>query len=158
MVHSRGRGDRGDRGAAGVASPGRVRGTGAATRRSAEGDAGRSASATRGVAPGWRALLGLARQHPDRVDEEQWQEVVLSIAITYGWRVYHSYDARRSVPGYPDVTLVRRGRLIFAELKTTAGKVSPEQRAWLSDLSECLGVDTCVWRPSDVDTVLTTLM
>ena len=66
------------------------------------------------------------------VKEANFQATVIELAELHGWRVYHTHDSRRSQPGFPDLTLVRRYRLIFAELKREGGKLTAEQTAWLS--------------------------
>jgi VRR-NUC domain len=90
-------------------------------------------------------------------DEKSWQAEVVDIATTCGWqRRYHTFDSRRSTPGFPDLTLVRPPRLIFAEIKTERGRVTRDQWGWLADLVAC-GAECYVWRPSDradVDMVL----
>lgn len=60
------------------------------------------------------------------------------IALALGWRGYHTHRSQHSPAGFPDLTLVRRGRLVFAELKRQAAKYqpTPEQEAWLEDLGE----------------------
>lgn len=45
--------------------------------------------------------------------------------------------------GFPDITLARDGRVIFAELKTQTGRTTEAQRAWLA------AVGGIVWRPED---------
>jgi len=85
---------------------------------------------------------------PPNLSEKAWQQVVLDLAGWRGWRTYHPFDSRRSTPGWPDLVLVRRGRLLVAELKTATGRVSADQQAWLTDLSACPGVEVFVWRPS----------
>ena len=74
-----------------------------------------------------------------------------------GWRYFHTHDARRSVPGFPDIVALRGPRLFVAELKTETGRVSREQRAWL-EAFELAGVPAHLWRlPADwakVGTVL----
>lgn len=87
------------------------------------------------------------------------------LALALGWRGYHTHRSQHSPAGWPDLALVRRGRLILAELKTERGKVTPEQAAWIDDLERVrddsradaltarrandpvLGV--YVWRPRD---------
>jgi len=89
------------------------------------------------------------------LSEKAWQDQVIQLAQMYGWRVYHPFDSRRSVPGYPDLTLVNK-TLVMAELKTDRGRLSPEQREWLEAL-DAAGVETHVWRPRDVDAVVARL-
>lgn len=60
-----------------------------------------------------------------------------------GWRTTVAYDGA----GWPDLVLVR-DRLIVAELKSEKGRVTPEQRRWLSAI-ENAHVPAYVWRPSD---------
>jgi hypothetical protein len=84
-----------------------------------------------------------------RLRERDWQSRVIDVARLRRWRVFHDQDSRRNTAGLPDLLLVRRGRLIFAELKTETGRLTADQNAWLLDLSACPGVEVHVWRPSD---------
>lgn len=86
--------------------------------------------------------------------ERQWQQRITDLARLRGWRCFHPYDSRRSAPGFPDLTLVRGGRLIFAELKTDTGRLTVEQRGWIDALAAVIGVTAVVWRPSDWPTVV----
>jgi hypothetical protein len=78
--------------------------------------------------------------------EKQLQNAVVNLAKLLQWRVYHTWLSARSTPGFPDLCLVRDGRLIFAELKSERGKVSEEQQAWLDELS-FTGAQTFIWYP-----------
>ncbi len=80
--------------------------------------------------------------------ERQLQAAIVDTARLLGWRAYHTHDSRRSEPGYPDLTLVRGRRLIFAELKTAKGRVAPGQQTWLDELSNARA-ETYLWRPDD---------
>lgn len=80
------------------------------------------------------------------MSEKALQGAVEQCARLLGYRVYHTYDSRRSEPGYPDLCMVRSGRLIYAELKAARGRVRPEQHAWLADLAAA-GAETFLWRP-----------
>lgn len=87
-------------------------------------------------------------------DEGAFQAKIVALAEKCGWLVYHTYDSRRSKEGFPDLVLTRRGEIIFAEVKTTKGKVSDFQKQWIEALG--LHVPCCVhckiavyvWRPS----------
>lgn len=107
-----------------------------------------------------------AREVLDRaISEKAFQQQVVNLARLFGWRCYHTYDARRSEPGFPDLLMARPpeggrpGRLIFAELKRATGRVSNEQRAWLMDLAEIAAqpdaqaVEVHLWRPGDFDEI-----
>ena len=74
------------------------------------------------------------------------------LAKLYGWLHFHDYDSRHSVPGYPDLTLVRGERLIYAELKTERGRLTEAQRDWLERLGRTCA-ETYVWRPSDLPVI-----
>jgi hypothetical protein len=110
---------------------------------------------------GWGSNAGRARARSadygaDQLDaelEKAWQATVLEIAETCGWqRRYHTYDSRRSTPGFPDLCLCRPPRLLFAEVKREDGRVSRDQWGWYDDLKRC-GVEVYIWRPSDRDEV-----
>jgi len=49
-------------------------------------------------------------------------------------RWYHTFDARRSVPGFPDYVIVVGSWLLLCELKKTGGSPTAEQVAWLRAL------------------------
>ena len=80
--------------------------------------------------------------------EAQFQAQVIQLAKLLQWRVYHTWNSMHSAAGYPDLTLVRGKRLLFAELKSERGKVRPEQTEWLHDLHEA-GAQAFIWRPSE---------
>ena len=83
------------------------------------------------------------------VPETDFQRTVTEMAERFGWLVYHTYDSRRSAPGFPDLVLVRPPRVLFAELKSEHGRVTTPQEAWLKALGACDGVEAHLWRPSD---------
>lgn len=90
--------------------------------------------------PDWDVLNALT--------ERAFQAQVIQYARVFGWAVYHTHDSRRSQPGFPDLVLVRRPRIVWVELKSQRGKVTPEQQAWLDELRAC-DQEVHVWRPSD---------
>ncbi len=108
-----------------------------------------------------------------KISEAAFQAQVIQLARLKGWRVAHFRKAQNGKgqwrtpvaadgAGFPDLVLVR-DRVIFAELKTNAGQLSPDQRAWRNALAdvgsghchECGGVTEYlrweVWRPRDWD-------
>lgn len=79
--------------------------------------------------------------------EKEWQALVLELASLNGWRAYHTFDSRRSAPGFPDLVLWRE-RIIYVELKKAGGALSKVQRQVIADL-EHAGAEVYVWRPDD---------
>ncbi len=99
--------------------------------------------------------------------EADWQKQVIDLARLRGWRVAHFRPAMTKrgnwvTPvaadgkGFPDLTLARKGRVIFAELKSDTGRLGPEQKLWLQEL-EGDQVEAYMWRPRDWDTVMEVL-
>ena len=88
----------------------------------------------------------------DRMTEAQLQRDVIALATMLGYRrIYHTYDSRRSAAGFPDLVLLRVSwpqRMLFVELKSVRGVVTPEQRAWLDDLDAFEDTEIYIWRPS----------
>lgn len=90
----------------------------------------------------------------DLEDERSFQRWVIAYAELRGWRCWHDNYALRNSRGLPDLIMARGQRLVFAELKTEAGRVRPEQREWLAQLLTIAEVsngamDVYIWRPSD---------
>lgn len=80
--------------------------------------------------------------------ERELQDAIIELARIRGWLVYHPFDSRKSEPGFPDLTMVRGDRLVFAELKSAKGRVSPAQRVWLERLEQT-PAEVHVWYPHD---------
>lgn len=85
---------------------------------------------------------------PPRLSERQFMAQVQKYAKVMGWRWYHTYRSDRSEAGFPDLVLVRRPRVVFAEIKAQRTPVTDAQRAWLEELRAC-GQEAYVFRPSD---------
>jgi hypothetical protein len=79
--------------------------------------------------------------------ERELQAQVVDLAHMLGYLVYHTHDSRRSEPGFPDLVMVheRSGALIFAELKSSTGRVTAAQDRWLRALA--FRGRAFVWRP-----------
>lgn len=95
--------------------------------------------------PDWRAGMS----------EDQLQACVIEYAELRKWLWWHDQDSRRNPAGLPDLILVRSGRLVFAELKATGGRIRDRQRDWLTQLELVArgnsdgAVQVFVWRPLD---------
>lgn len=90
--------------------------------------------------------------------EKEFQQAVVDALRVAGFTVYHTYDSRRSAPGFPDIVAVRprTQQVLFREIKTEKGKVSIAQELWLDALQKA-GADAGVWRPSDWKAIERTL-
>lgn len=82
------------------------------------------------------------------VSEKMLLAQIRELCSILGYRTYHTYNSMRSEPGFPDLVILGRGRLLFAELKSERGRLSSDQSVWLSELSAS-GCECYVWRPSD---------
>lgn len=90
------------------------------------------------------------------MSETAFQNKILSLCRWLKLRTYHTHDSRRSTPGFPDLVIVGKAGVVFAELKTSRGKVSIYQQAWWEDLTKA-GAEAYIWRPEDWDTIQTVL-
>jgi hypothetical protein len=82
------------------------------------------------------------------MSEAEFQEQVEQYARLMGWRLYHTRYSFGSSKGFPDLAAVRREVLVFAELKRDGKGPTPEQAAWLRDLSAVEVVTTQLWTPA----------
>jgi hypothetical protein len=85
---------------------------------------------------------------PD-MSEADLQSCVVDLARRLGGLVYHTHDSRRSPAGFPDLVIAfpRSGAIVFAELKSATGRVTPEQDEWHRALA--VRGAMYVWRPAD---------
>ena len=95
--------------------------------------------------------------------EANFQDQVIDLAILYDWEVLHILPGatkggkwRSPVTGslgvgWPDLTLVKDGRVIFAELKSATGKLTADQSRVLETLRKIPGATVQVWRPDDLE-------
>ena len=103
----------------------------------------------------------------ERVTEKRFQSQVLAYAAMMGWSAWHDNATNaprrcsgcgqtRSLPrntaGLPDLVLIRRPRVVWAELKAERGRLRPAQKAWIEELRAC-GQAVYVWRPSSWEEV-----
>ncbi len=92
-----------------------------------------------------------------KLTEKAFQRQVVQLAAHCAWELYHTFDSRRSQPGFPDLVLAHTKRgLLFVELKTDTGKLSKEQDRWRLVLLRA-GADARVWRPRDWPEIQATL-
>lgn len=104
--------------------------------------------------------------------EANLQSAVIDLAQELGWMVFHARTGRTGSgawltymagqSGYPDLTLARKGTVLFVELKSEKGRLSEGQKEWGQHLTPNQR-NAChsyhVWRPLDwidgtVETVL----
>ena len=82
--------------------------------------------------------------------ERELQRNVIDLAVWLGFSlVYHTWSSIHSPSGFPDLCLCRPSdsTIIFIELKSERGKVTPTQEAWLRGLKEG-GMPAYVFRPA----------
>lgn len=84
-----------------------------------------------------------------RESEAQYSDRIVQWAKINGWLVYHTFYSGRSQQGFPDLTLVRWGRLVFIEVKSETGRLSASQQQWIALLDSVEGISAVVARPSN---------
>ena len=102
-----------------------------------------------------------------KINERQFQAAILELARWQGWKVFHPLPAQNDRGqwrtatqgdiGFPDLVLVHPERgVIFAELKTSIGRATPDQKLSLETLTAA-GVEAYLWRPIDIQAIRTRL-
>lgn len=92
----------------------------------------------------------------DGLTEDQFRPQVLKLAQDMGLLTHYCADSRKCSGrrGFPDLIIVGKYGLIFAELKTDEGETSLEQDLWLWTLNSACGrssvASVALWRPSDL--------
>ena len=96
------------------------------------------------------------------ITERELQATIIEIFEAVGRQVFHVGDSRKEVrngdtytlvgdaqtAGYPDLTIAGGGEVIWAELKSSRGKLEPEQVEWLDALPPHRAY---IWQPRDLD-------
>jgi hypothetical protein len=85
--------------------------------------------------------------------ERQFMAAVVALAQWNDWRTFHPWLSMHSAGGWPDLTLLRNGRLICAELKRDGRAPTLLQRAWLDELAAVPGVECYCWHPADWEAI-----
>lgn len=87
-----------------------------------------------------------------KTSEATFTRMVIQFAKLHGWGVTHFRPCRTSKgwrtpvqgdAGFPDLVLVKGTRVVFAELKSSRGVLSPEQQVWRDAL--CAVGSTVEW-------------
>ena len=97
-----------------------------------------------------------ASKKKSSMTEKAFEAKVKKLARDNGWMYYHTWRSYHSPAGFPDCVMVRPPKIIFAELKSQRGKLSPQQEEWITRLYCCRSKDIRVytWRPSDWDKIV----
>lgn len=95
-----------------------------------------------------RAVGGasLAELQAAAMTEAELEEHVRELCKGLGILRIHVYNSRGTTPGVPDDVLVGPRGILWRELKTMKGKVSPAQHA-MGEALLAAGQDFAVWRP-----------
>lgn len=83
------------------------------------------------------------------MSENELEQEIRALLRRYGLYGYHTHDSRRSPAGWPDWVILGRG-LLFRELKSTGGYLTPAQRR-VGYMLKAAGQDWDVWRPADLE-------
>ena len=78
--------------------------------------------------------------------EKELQANIVRLATFRGWYHYHTYSSKKSVRGWPDLVLCKPPKLLFVELKSARGRLTPDQEHWLNLLNQT-GAFTYIWKP-----------
>lgn len=89
----------------------------------------------------------------DGWSEAVFQGHVVTLAKTLGWQVFHPWLSINSTGGYPDLTMVRGCRLVFAELKGQRRYKVPDAQVEWHAMLRGAGQEAYIWWPSNWDDI-----
>lgn len=67
--------------------------------------------------------------------EAEYAQRIEETANFLGLRWHHETDSRKSKAGFPDYVFVGPYGVLFLEIKSDKGTVTPQQKAWIRDLA-----------------------
>ena len=87
----------------------------------------------------------------EHVTENEFRAKVISLAHENNCLVYCVADSRTSQGdnGFPDLVIVGKSNVLFAELKSERGERSPDQTTWHYRLLS-VGAYSTLWRPANM--------
>ena len=104
-------------------------------------------------------IIGMSQRELDKITEADFQKCVTDYVQAQGWKWHHCnsimrctgdrQEKRTSGVGFPDLTMVRGGEIVLAELKAEQGKVSRAQWDWIQEYPNIY-----LWRPSDIGFIM----
>ena len=100
-----------------------------------------------GAAGGYGDIGRLDGARGYRMTEAQFQRQVCDLADRLGWTWWHQRISIGTREGFPDLLLLRHGRVLAAELKAGRYKTTPEQRKALRRFMDA-GAEAVLWRPT----------
>lgn len=153
-------------------APGAAEGTVKAQDRAQKPQDGRVGSQPTPTAPSHHKRARSQESGLPQQTEREFQASVINLARGMGWTVWFDVATNaprrcsgcgavrrlpRNASGHPDLILIRRPRIIWAELKAEDGKLSEAQAAWIEELMAC-GQEAYVWRPQDAQRIAEVLV
>jgi hypothetical protein len=91
----------------------------------------------------------LAAAMPEDRGPDSLEAHVRKVIADLGLFGYHPRNSKGSAAGWPDWVIVGRGGILYRELKSEHGSLSPEQRH-VGELITRAGGSWAVWRPRDL--------
>jgi hypothetical protein len=84
-----------------------------------------------------------------RINEHELEDAIRRQCLARGILRFHVRDARGMTRGFPDDVLIGARGLLWRELKSEYGMLTPDQRTVRNAL-RALGQDWALWRPADL--------
>lgn len=93
-----------------------------------------------------------------KMSEQELLDATIEMAETFGWRVYHARPgldrhgrwstamSGTHAAGFPDIVAVRE-RVIWIELKSENGRMTPSQQDWFFALAKAGDQERYIFRP-----------
>ena len=92
------------------------------------------------------------RNYPERDLQRNVQE----LARAYGWADWHVLRSKGMRAGFPDLVLIRPPDLVWVELKSEKGRLSPAQKEMHEMLRAC-GQQVYLWYPGNEEEIMEVL-
>lgn len=95
--------------------------------------------------------------------EEELSIAIIQAALFLGWKCHHDRRSdlarQQGTPGFPDLVLIRGGRIWMLELKSDSGHLTRDQLAWQLEMPvNSYAFTYRVVYPGDLDSVLEELV